>query len=75
MRLKRDLGRRVIASEVVLGPKMHFPFLQRCIRGFVSFRAGGGLLWVVVLGFFLWFTVWLWLLVGFLGWVFLGFDF
>jgi hypothetical protein len=76
MRLERDLLRRgVIASRVVLGPKMHFPFLQRCIRGFVFFKAGGGLLWVLVLGFFLGFTVWLWLLVGFLGWVFLGFDF
>jgi hypothetical protein len=41
----------------------------------VTFRDGGGLLWVVVFSFFLWFTVWLWLLVGFLGWVFLGFDF
>jgi hypothetical protein len=36
---------------------MHFPFLQRCIKGFVSVRVGGGLLWVVVLGFFIWFTV------------------
>jgi hypothetical protein len=66
---------RCHCQQGLLGPKMHFPFLQWCIKGFVSFRAGGGLLWVVVLGFFLWFTVWLWLLVGFLGWVFLGFDF
>jgi hypothetical protein len=30
----------------------------------VFFRASGGLLWVLVLGLFLRFTVWLWLLVG-----------
>jgi hypothetical protein len=41
----------------------------------VFFRAGHGHLWALVLGFFLRFTIWLWLLVGFLGWVFLGFDF
>jgi hypothetical protein len=59
MRLESDLLRRgVIASGVVLGQKKHFPFLQRCISGFVSVRVGGGLLWVVVLGFFIWFTVW-----------------
>ena len=51
----------------MLGPKMHFPFLQRCIRGFVFFRAGGGFLsWVYYLVV---------VISRVLGWVFLGFDF
>ena len=58
MTLERDLLQRGVIVKVVLGQKMHFPFLQKCIRGFVLVRVGGGLLWVVVLGFFIWFTVW-----------------
>jgi hypothetical protein len=72
MRLERDFLRRgASASGVVLGPKMHFLFLHRCIRGFGLLR----LVRALVFGYFFGFSNWLWFLVSFLGWVFLGFVF
>ena len=48
----------------MLGPKMHSPFLQRCIKGFVFL----GLVWVLVFGVFFWFYSWAMATC----WVFLG---
>jgi hypothetical protein len=72
MRLKGDFLRRgANAGGVVLGPKMRFLFFQRCIRGFGFLR----LVLALVFGYFFGFSVWLWFLVSFLGWVFLDFVF